>query len=165
MSGPKPPEVRLTEEERVELSKIIRANNTGQQIVFRAKIIVALADGYNAVEVARFLETTPKTVKLWRRHWFKGSAKAVIERLLDEERSGAPSKFTAQQWCQIMALACEPPELSSRPISHWTSRELADEAIKRKIVESISTRHVGRFLKSDRFKAASKPILAQCQAR
>lgn len=160
MSGPKPPEVRLTEEERAELSKLIRANNTGQQIVFRAKIIVALADGYNAVEVASFLETTPKTVKLWRRHWFNGTALAVIERLLDEERSGAPGKFTAQQWCQIMAMACEPPELSARPISHWTPRELADEAIKRKIVESISTRHVGRFLKSGRFKAASKPILA-----
>ena len=47
---------------------------------------------------------------------------------------------------QIMAIACEPPELSGRPVDHWTHRELADEAIKRKIVSSISPSQVGRFL-------------------
>jgi putative transposase len=60
-----------------------------------------------------------------------------------------------------VALACEPPDLSHRPISHWTPRELADEARKRGIVESISPRHVGRFLKSGRIEAASEQVLAQ----
>jgi hypothetical protein len=36
--------------------------------------------------------------------------------------------------------------LSARPISHWTPRELADEAIQRQILTRISPRHVGRFL-------------------
>lgn len=45
-----------------------------------------------------------------------------------------------------MALACESPEDSGRPISHWTPRELADETIKRGIVKTISPRHLGRFL-------------------
>ena len=48
-------------------------------------------------------------------------------------RPGAPTTFSAEQWCQIIALACEPPEASDRPISHWTPRELADEARKREI--------------------------------
>lgn len=165
MRGPKPPEVRLSEEERKELEILVKANKTAQQIAFRAKIIITLADGYNAVDTAKFLETTKKTVKLWRRHWFEGKELTVIEKLQDRERSGAPVRIRAEQWCQIMALACEPPELSGRPISHWTPRELADEAIKRKIVESISTRHVGRFLKSGRAKATQKPILAQCKTR
>jgi len=39
-----------------------------------------------------------------------------------------------------MAVACEPPGDSGRPISHWTPRELADEASKRGIVERISAR-------------------------
>jgi putative transposase len=60
-----------------------------------------------------------------------------------------------------MALACEPPEASGRPISQWTPRELADEAIKRGMVETISERHVGRFLTSGRAQTASKPLLAQ----
>jgi len=44
-------------------------------------------------------------------------------------RSGTPATFTVEQWCQIMALACEPPADSERPISHWTPREVAAEAI------------------------------------
>jgi len=60
-----------------------------------------------------------------------------------------------------MALACEPPEHSERPISHWTPRELAAEAIKRGIVETISERHVGRFLKAGRSQTTSEALLAQ----
>jgi putative transposase len=56
--------------------------------------------------------------------------------------------FSAEQWCQIIALACEPPEASARPISHWTPRELADEARKRGIVATISARHVGRLVQT-----------------
>ncbi len=46
----------------------------------------------------------------------------------------------------LFAIACEDPREFDRPISHWTSRELADELVKRNIVESISLRHVGRLL-------------------
>src|SRR5262249_16415944 len=77
---------------------------------------------------------------------------------------GAPATFSAEQWCQIIALACEPPEASGRPISHWTPRELADEACKRAIVPTISARHVGRFLKSGRAQTAQESLVAQCRA-
>ncbi len=46
-----------------------------------------------------------------------------------------------------MALALLSPEESERPVSHWTARELAAEAVKRGIVEKISPRSAGRFLK------------------
>ncbi len=48
--------------------------------------------------------------------------------------------------CQIVALACEPPAVYDRPITHWTPRELADEVTKQGIVPSISVRHIGRIL-------------------
>ena len=44
------------------------------------------------------------------------------------------------------AVACEPPADRERPISHWSLRELAEEVIKRGIVDSISPRQVDRFL-------------------
>ncbi len=47
---------------------------------------------------------------------------------------------------QIMAIACESPEQSGRPVDHWTHRELADEAKQRGIVPSISASQVGRYL-------------------
>ena len=75
-----------------------------------------------------------------------GDEKSVLERLQDAPRSGSPPKFTAEQLTHLFAIACEDPRESGRPISHWTNRELADELVKRNIVESISPRHVGRLL-------------------
>jgi hypothetical protein len=56
-------------------------------------------------------------------------------------------RLTAEQICQITALACEKPEKSGRPISQWTGREIADELMARNIVETISPRHAQRLLK------------------
>jgi putative transposase len=154
MPGPKPPPVPLSTAERQELLMLIRAHKTPQHFSFRAQIILLLAEGLNAPDVARRLGTSRKTVRLWRRHWLQRPGGPVPERLHDAPRPGAPATFSAEQWCQIIALACEPPEASERPISHWTPRELADEARKRGIVESISERHVGRFLKSGRAQTA-----------
>ena len=82
-----------------------------------------------------------------------GSTKGVLitevveEVLADEPHPGTPPTFTPEQVVRIVALACENPrEESGRPITHWTPPELADEAVKRGIVRSISPRSVGRFL-------------------
>jgi transposase len=160
MSGPKPPTVPLSETERQDLIQLSRAHKTPQHLSFRAQVILRLAEGLNAPEVARRLGTTRKTVRLWRRHWLARQGDSVRERLKDAPRPGAPATFSAEQWCQIIALACAPPETSERPISHWTPREVAAEAVQRGIVKTISERHVGRFLKSGRPQAAQKPLLA-----
>src|SRR5262249_27229649 len=161
MPGPKPPAMPHTEEERQALHTLIRAHKTPQHLIFRAQVILLLAEGLTAPDVARRLGTTRTTVRRWRRHWRKRPGCAVPERLQDAPRPGAPATFSAEQWCQIIALACEPPEASGRPSSHWTPRELADEACKRGIVETIPKRHGGRFFKSGRSQAAQESLLAQ----
>jgi hypothetical protein len=101
-------------------------------------------------------------VRRWRHRWAGARAtlvaaeeedateqdlKQLILRVLgDNQRSGAPPKFTPEQVAGIIALACEPPAESGLPVSHWTPAELAREASKRGIVASISPRHVDRFL-------------------
>ncbi len=81
--------------------------------------------------------------------------------LSDEARPGGPATFGVEQIVEIVAVACELTASSGRPISHWTPRELASEVVKRGIVESISPRSVGRFLKGSDPKATSQPLLAQ----
>jgi putative transposase len=89
----------------------------------------------------------------------------VIEEVLaDEPRPGTPAIFTPEQICRIVALACEDPRDCGRPVTHWTPPELADEAVKRGIVQSISPRSVGRFLGRGGFEAASDALLAQQRA-
>jgi transposase len=164
MSGPKPPAVPLSEAERRALHTLIRAHKTPQHLSFRAQVILLLAEGLSAPDVARRLGTTRTTVRRWRRHWLTRHGAPIPERLHDAPRPGAPATFSAEQWCQIIALACEPPDASGRPISHWTPRELAAEARQRGIVATLSARHGGRFLKSGRAPTSQQPLLAQSRA-
>src|SRR5262245_36602983 len=112
MPGATPPVVPLSEEERLALHTLIRAHKTPQHLSFRAHVILLLAEGLTAPDVARRLGTTRTTVRRWRRHWLKRHGCAIPERLQDALRPGAPATFRAEQGCQIIALACEPPEAS-----------------------------------------------------
>jgi transposase len=155
MPGPKAPAIEITPAEKQELEKLVRRHNIGQQIALRGRIVLAAAAGKNNSEIAREFEVTLDTVRLWRKRWRDLQPIALAdlsaeERLQDLPRPGAPAQITAEQRCQIEALACEEPEGSERPISHWTGREIADEIIKRGIVKQISARHAGRLLKRGR---------------
>ena len=152
MPIPKAQVVNLSEAERQGLEKLIKRHQVGQQIALRARIILAAADGQKNKEIVQEYQVTADTVRLWRNRWVKLhdiSLKdlSIEDRLADAPRPGAPAKITADQRCRIEALACEKPEESERPITHWTAREIADELVKRKIVENISPRHAARLLK------------------
>jgi len=152
MPGPQPPAIKPTDDERHALEKLAKAHSTEQQIALRARMVLAAGDGLNNAQVARNLHVSVDTARQWRGRWLSLqplplSELSVEERLQDLPRPGAPSRISADQICQIVALACEPPEQSGRPITHWTSREIADEIMKRGLVEHISPRHAARLLK------------------
>jgi putative transposase len=152
MPGPKPPPVELTIEERAELERLVRRHTTGQQLAERARIVLLAADGLNNSEVARAVAVDVDTVRKWRGRWRRVRAVPLAElsvtaRLADAPRPGTPARITAEQVCRIMALACEAPSASERPISQWSTTELAAEIRRRGIVETISPRHAARLLK------------------
>ena len=164
MKGPKPPAVSLADAEREGLEKLVKGHRTEQQIALRARIVLAAAEGQNNAQIARALEVVVDTARLWRGRWLDLQAIplsefSIAERLEDLPRPGAPPRITADQVCQIVALACEKPEASERPISQWTGREIAAEIMKRGIVAHISSRHAARLLKRTRSQAASDSIL------
>ena len=152
MPTPKAQVVRLSEVERQGLEKVVKRHQVGQQVALRARIVLAAARGEKNQEIAQTHKITSETVKLWRNRWVKLQDislddLSLEDRLADGPRPGAPAQITADQRCRIEALACEKPEGSNRPITHWTAREIADELMKRKIVETISPRHAARLLK------------------
>lgn len=159
MQGRHAKPVQITEQEAQLLSQLIRQPTQPQWLVTRSKIILGAATGASISQQSRELGLGRNTVQHWREKWTghrearevgaeKGELKAtLIEVLQDEYRSGAPATFTAEQVVQIVAVACEDPQRSGYPISHWTPREVAQEVVKRGIVAGISIRQVGRFLK------------------
>ncbi len=164
MRGPQPPAVTLTAEEQQALEALIRGHRTAQQLALRARIVLAAADGSNNSQIARHLGVDVDTARLWRTRWLglavvPLSELSAAERLEDAPRPGGPCRITAAQVCQLTALACEPPQGAARPISQWSGRELADEAVARGIVAALSPRHAARLLKrgtSDRTACATR---------
>jgi putative transposase len=172
--------VLLTQRQQDVLLTMTRSSTCPQALAQRGRMILLAFDGLGNDDIARRLGCERHAVGIWRRRWAdafrrlvliecceKDSALlgAVEELLSDRPRPGCPGKFTPEQITQILAVACEPPEDSGRPVTHWTPRELADEVQRRGIVASISARQVGRFLKYGRTAAAPQPLLAQCAAR
>ena len=165
MPGPKPPQVVLTDDQRRELERLVGAHKTGQAVVRRARVVLLAARGYSNVEIARQVPLDVEAVGLWRRRWAALHAVplaelSVTERLIDAPRPGHQPRLSPEQVCQMMALACEQPSDSGRPISQWSHRELADEIVRRGITDRISPRHASRLLKSGRSAAASRAVLA-----
>lgn len=180
MAGMRAPSVTLSERQRRVLEQLVRAAGTPQAVAARARTVLAAADGASNRGLARRLGLARNTAQAWRDRWVAAAealqaaeleggdgddrALLAVARgvLADAPRPGAPPRFTPEQLCRVMAVACEPPGDSGRPIGQWTPRELADEAIRRGIVPRISARTVGRFLVSGsgRGQAAPQPVLA-----
>ena len=149
-----PKGLSLEATEREQLQQLINRHSTPQQIALRASIIVLADEGQNRIEIARSLNISRDMARLWRERWLsrQGQGVTVVERLQDAERSGAPARFTLEQILHLFALACEAPAIYERPLSHWSARELASEMMKQGIVETISSRHVGRLLEEAELK-------------
>jgi transposase len=168
------PQVKLSEAQRTTLEELSRSRQVPHSLVQRAKIVLGAAAGKSNTEMSGELGLIEETIGLWRRRWVEG-AKALgpwegktkrlreaIEKLLgDEARPGCPPTFSAEQVCQIIALACETPPA---PLTHWTQDDLAREVVKRGIAEEISARSVGRFLKSRTAQTAPDKLLAQSRS-
>ncbi len=155
--------VVITERQQEVLRKLSTATTVAKRLVQRASIILLAFAGMANQDIAAQVGLERHQIGTWRRRWQQAfpdlvriectedspaALRHAIEKVLtDEPRPGCPGKFTAKQLTLLFALACEPPEKSERPITHWTGAELADEAVKRNIVESISASQVNRLLR------------------
>ena len=139
------------------LQRMVQRTTSAQRLVKRAQIILEGLKGTRNSRIAQQLQIDYETVRRWRDRWHAAESRlqaieetgkrnllsqAIEVLLTDEQRPGAPATFTFEQFMHIMALACETPASADRPVSSWTPRELADEAVKRGIVERISPRTV-----------------------
>lgn len=161
MSG-KAAKIQVTERQHQVLQQIRRSTTASKRLLQRVNVILMGFAGALNAAIAAEAGLTRKQIGVWRRRWQQSydalvavecrEPQAALRRMIEEvlsdaPRIGSPGKFTAEQVTQILAVACELPEKSGRPIDRWTHRELADEVIGRTIVPTISVSQVGRFLK------------------
>ena len=159
----------VSHHQREILEQIVRRYKSQQQHVKRAQIILMGGDGFGNQQIADELHIDRKTVYHWRQRWlgqidYLGQVEAEAEAEADEKalseairctlsdapRPGTPIIYSAEAVCQIIAISCEDVSQCGYPLSHWTPQALREEVLKRQIVEDISVRHIGRFLKGGR---------------
>src|SRR5919109_2003044 len=160
--------VLLSERQRRLLEAWVRRSTAPQRLVRRAQIILLLAAGKTFNEVARAVGVLRQTVYQWANRWRRQARQLaeveaqersdhvlsdrLAERLWDAYRSGKPATFSPEQVVKLIAVACEQPQDSGRPIRRWSSRELAAEVVKRGIVKTIARSTVSQLLKEAKIK-------------
>lgn len=171
MPIPRATPIDLTESQQTILESILRKQTLPHRLIQRARIILLANQGLSNTVISQKVNLHRHQVRYWRQRWLEAEqhlkeleSEGISQKQLlgevhatvgDEPRSGAPATFTVEQIVAIVAVACEVPEGSGRPISHWTPRELAEEVVRRGIVSSISPRSVRRFLKRSQLTTSS----------
>ena len=145
--------IDLSNEEKEELNSLVRKQSISQNIAKRAKLILLVSEGKLLhIEISKKVGIVQSQLVKWIKRWRETSKDEKAEdRLKDRPRSGRKPTITAEQWCKIMALACEKPENHGVPITNWSHSTLTAEIIKQGIVETISMSHVGNFLKKQNY--------------
>ena len=173
--------VVLHPRQREILERLARSRKLERRLAERVQIVLGSADGKRSVDQAAALGVDGQRVNRWRRRFAAAAERlaaatapqvsdeeleaVLLDVIADEERSGVPPTFTAEQLTQIIALACKAPKDLGIPVTHWTPKELAIEAIRQGIVASISTRHIARFFRGDGSQTAPLHLLAQLQSQ
>ena len=153
--------VIVTERPQDLLPRSVRSRSGPRGSAPRAEIIRLAFDRLRNGPVADRLGCERHAVGIWRRRWadafdtlvrieclegLPAPGAAIEDVLSDNPGSGRPGTFAPDQIARIIAVACEPPGESDRPVTDWTPTESAEEGVARGIVPAISARHVGRFL-------------------
>jgi hypothetical protein len=144
--------VKLTDEERAELTRIAGGKNGKKNIaawkVLRAKVLLQCDQGpfgprWTDERLAAAFDLSVRCLEQWRQRAVVEGPSAVLERK-PRLTPPTPPKLDGVGEAQLTKLACSvPPQGRSR----WTLRLLAERLVELEVVESISHEAVRRVLK------------------
>lgn len=147
MRGRRPDEVTIHDPDKSELERIAHSDTLPWFRVRRARIILGMAQGQRRALLASELDCDESTI--WRT--CQRYQRLGLTGLLTDQRqghSGRDLQITPVQRAQIVELACLEPVAKGLHITHWSSADLARQAVADGIVAGISARTV-RYLLHD----------------
>jgi transposase len=111
----------VSDAERDELERLVRRARVNRNVGFRAKIVLACADGITSTEVARRCRTSNQTVCKWRKRFVEQR----LDGLFDEPRVGGPRKISD---ADVEAIVVKTLETTPKGRTHWSTRKMAAQA-------------------------------------
>ena len=109
--------IDLTEDESVELERLLRRRTTAQGLALRARLIQFCGSGLRNKDVAAQLGTSAQTVCKWRKRFIERR----IAGLFDEPRPGGPRTISDAQVEDVIVRTLETTPANA---THWSSREM-----------------------------------------
>jgi len=111
----------VTDDERHTLERLTKRVQVNRQLAFRARLILACADGTANNVVARRYRTTNATVGKWRTRFIASR----LDGLYDEPRVGAPRTISDDAVEAVIVRTLE-----TKPVgeTHWSTRSMAAQA-------------------------------------
>lgn len=137
--------ITLPEEERTELSQLIKSGKHSARVLGRARIMLLLdrskGEKRKLQDIADTMLTSIGTVSNVKRRYLKGG---LEHGLYDRPRPGAKPKIDGEVEAHLIALVCSDPPAGQ---VRWTLRLLADKLVELELVEAISHVAIGDALK------------------
>ena len=143
MLGRKSHPIEIASEDLPGLEQIAHSQTRPWYQVRRARILLGIADGAQTQILAFLTQCDESTV---RRTGCRSERLGLSGLLESAKRSGRPIVISPLQRAQIIELACLEPVAEGLHITHWTSKDLARQAVVDGIVPAISERTVRRIL-------------------
>ena len=112
------PEIVLSNEERVELSKLARSQLSSVRLALRARIVLLAADGMQNKDIARELGVGRVQVSRWRER-YASLRLTGIER--DLPRGAPPAKVDVARLVELTT------QTTPKAATHWSTRKMAAE--------------------------------------
>ncbi len=130
------PEIVLTNEERAELTKLVRSKLTSVRLAVRARIVLLAEQGWQSKDIAAELGIGKVQVSRWRERYAQARL-AGIER--DLPRGAPPATVDVARLVELTTQA--KPEAAT----HWSTRTMAAEL-------GISAASVSRYWRANGLK-------------
>ena len=128
MRGRKPSPLAIPSHDRTILEQVARSESLPWYQVRRARTVLAIAQGQRTSVVAFQMQCDVETVRRTCQRYRKLGLDGLLEPARD--RAARPG-FPPLQRAQIVQLACLEPVAKGLHITHWTSQDLARQAVER----------------------------------
>ena len=139
-------QIELSRQERKQVEELLSGGVQPVRAVIRALVLRQMDEGRTTVEAGAGVGISAKAAwEIGKRNQEGGLAAAIY----DAPRPGQKPLLDAEQGQRIIAMVCGPPPAGR---ARWSVRLIAQEAVKRKLVEHVGPETVRILLQSHDLK-------------
>jgi transposase len=125
-------QIQLSRADRKQVGELLSGGVQPVRTVIRALALRQMDQGHSTVQAGAAVGISAKAAWQIGKHYLQGGLQRAI---YDAPRPGQKRRLDAEQGQRIVAMVCSPPPVGC---ARWTVRLIAEEAVKRKLVEQVS---------------------------